>query len=98
MLAAAPINLSTIDEAHDVRYLFSRKAARRLGRPDQFMIIWSDGRHQEVTADQWWPIYNAARTERTLHWTPPRYMDNDKWYAVWAGMRLESNEYGRLIS
>ena len=35
MLAAAPINTNLIDETHDVRYLFSRKGARRFGRPDQ---------------------------------------------------------------
>ncbi len=98
MLAAAPINTNLIDETHDVRYLFSRKGARRFGRPDQFMIIWADGRHQEVTAETWWKIYHMTRAEQSFHWTPSRYMPDDRWYARWAGMRLEPNEYGRLIS
>lgn len=97
MLAAAPINTNLIDETHDVRYLFSRKAAPRFGRPDQFMVIWADGRHREVSAEQWWKIYHKAVEARIFHWTPSRYMPDDPWRSRWAGMILKDNEYGRLM-
>lgn len=82
---------------HDVQFLFSRKAAPRLERPEQFAIRMANGREMEVTGDQWWSIYHAARADRNFHWSPSRSMDGDRWSAKWAAIRLDANEYGRLL-
>ncbi len=87
----------TAVSAHDIRFIFSRKAAPRLSRPEQFAIEMADGRQMDVTADQWHAIYDAARNDRNIHWSPSRWRDRDEWSAKWQAIRLDGNEYGRFL-
>lgn len=83
--------------AHDVKLLISRKAAPTLRRPEQTAVVMWDGRVIDVDAAVWWTIYDLAKSEGNMHWSPSYRRDDDKWTARWAAIRLDGNEYGRLL-
>lgn len=90
-------HVRTAVTAHDIRFIFSRKAAPRLSRPEQFAVEMADGRQMDVTADQWHAIYAAAKADRNIHWSPSRWRDHDEWSAKWQSIRLDGNGYGRYL-
>ena len=83
--------------AHDAKLLISRKAAPTLNRPEQTAVVMWDGRIIDVSAAVWWTIYDLAKNDGAMHWSPSYRRDDDKWSARWAAIRLDANEYGRLL-
>lgn len=82
----------------DVRYLLSRKASPRLGRPEQCIVIYVDGREAVVDGGVWRLIYQLAQTDHRLHWRPSVRRYDDLWTAKWGRVELDGNEYGRLLA